>query len=69
VSPRRSDCLLRATSLSGQLWIFYFLRRSVLRGLRRRSLGADTLAAIKRINGEHTRACLNAMITGPSRHS
>jgi hypothetical protein len=62
VPPRGSECLLRATSLSGALWVFYFLRRSVLRGLRRRELGPDDRAAIKRINAEHTRACLNAII-------
>jgi len=64
---RRSECVLRAASLSGSLWVFHFLRRGVLRGLRRREFGTVQLAAIRRISGEQTRACLHAMIAQRSR--
>jgi AcrR family transcriptional regulator len=65
--PGSAECALRAASLSGPLWVFYFMRRSVLRALRRRELGSTDAAMIKRITAEHTRACLNAMIAARSR--
>jgi len=62
IPPRTPESVLRATSLSGFLWVFYFLRRSVLRSLRRGALGAAQVTAIKRIAAEQTRACLGALI-------
>jgi AcrR family transcriptional regulator len=67
--PGAPESILRAASLSGSLWVFHFLRRSVLRGLRRRALGAAQVTAVKRIAAEQTRACLNALIAQRSRRA
>jgi AcrR family transcriptional regulator len=61
-SQGEAECVLRATSLSGPLWVFCFLRRSVLRGLHRRALAPAHVSAIKSICAEQTRACLNDLI-------
>jgi AcrR family transcriptional regulator len=56
------DTLIRTTTVSGQLHVFQFARRSVLARLNWDRVDAGRLETLKRIVREHTTVLLNAMV-------